>query len=204
MRNIGIYFIPDLMLPFSNIETIIEENNAISMIAVFENVIKCCSFIVTSPMPPKIPGAAPDVVVCARSPVTLLSTNSKLNDNANNIGAMNITIADMNIMYANTDAFISSFNSFVFLRLCTMLSRMSETFPPDVISLAIRSIDLRNIDELYFMANSSNALSISWPVMTFFAAMLISLDKMPNLGLIDVHRAFSNDIPPFKFELTEE
>src|SRR3989338_5280601 len=116
IKKMGTYLTPALMFPFSKIAIINDEKNAITATANLEKLINKSGSNFFDPAPAnaeETPELPPEVDV-ASIPVTFWITSRRLKDNANNNGAINITIAEIKIIYDITEAFISSFNAFVF------------------------------------------------------------------------------------------
>ena len=96
IKNMGIYFSPLLMFPFSTIETINEEKNEIIDIAVIENNLKFPGSTTTSV---KVNGRDSTLEVVTDSLATKLRIIIKRwKERAKSKGAMKITITDIKIV----------------------------------------------------------------------------------------------------------
>src|SRR3989338_9643622 len=158
-KKIGMYLRPFLILPFSTIDTIREEKNEIIDMAAIEKYLKLSGSTATCV---NVNGSDSTLDVTAASLVTNPSMIiRRWNDSENSKGAITITSAAMKIVYATTEADMSSFNDVASLKFSTILSIRSAMLPPLSNSLIIRSTDLLSIGESYFSPSSFNALPTS-------------------------------------------
>src|SRR3989338_3286671 len=158
-KKIGMYLRPFLILPFSTIDTMREEKNEITDIAAIEKYLKLLGSTATCV---NAKGSDSTLDVAAANLVTNPSIIiRRWKDSENSKGAMTITSAAMKMVYATTEADMSSFKDLVSLKFSTILSISSAMLPPLSNSLIIKSTDLLSIGESYFPPSSFNALPTS-------------------------------------------